>query len=227
MAKIRSPRVYAKGIAYRVNGVLLLPANRLLNYAKFTKRSPNMTEETRPQVLATATGFAAREAAALLRKHNIATAPLRAGLSEGGLERTAEERNGLAKRVSAIGQCRLLDCAAEAMDDSAFGLHLARQIDPRDVGLFFYAGSAAHDLVSEIARRRAEARVSQRFEDPMGDTYRAAVQCPCCSSRSRRSRGSRALCIWLYPYPAFLRYAAHSAGGYWARILPLASEIAS
>ena len=37
----------------------------------------------------------------------------------------------------------------------------------------------------------------------------------------------RAFCIWLYPYPAFLRYAAHSAGGYWARILPLASEIAS
>jgi hypothetical protein len=23
----------------------------------------------------------------------------------------------------------------------------------------------------------------------------------------------RAFCIWLYPYPAFLRYAAHSAGG--------------
>jgi hypothetical protein len=37
----------------------------------------------------------------------------------------------------------------------------------------------------------------------------------------------RAFCIWLYPYPAFLRYAAHSAGGYWARILALASEIAS
>jgi hypothetical protein len=25
--------------------------------------------------------------------------------------------------------------------------------------------------------------------------------------------GTRAFCIWLYPYPAFLRYAAHSAGG--------------
>ena len=23
----------------------------------------------------------------------------------------------------------------------------------------------------------------------------------------------RAFCIWFYPYPAFLRYAAHSAGG--------------
>jgi hypothetical protein len=36
-----------------------------------------------------------------------------------------------------------------------------------------------------------------------------------------------AFCIWLYPYPALLRYVAHSAGGYWARILPQASEIAS
>ena len=37
----------------------------------------------------------------------------------------------------------------------------------------------------------------------------------------------RASCFWVYAYPAFLRYAAHSAGGYWARILPQASEIAS
>ena len=43
-----------------------------------------MTEEIPPQVLLTTTGFAAREAIAMLRKHNIATAPflLRAGLSE-------------------------------------------------------------------------------------------------------------------------------------------------
>src|SRR5580704_5826984 len=36
----------------------------------------------------------------------------------------------------------------------------------------------------------------------------------------------RASCFWVYAYPALLRYAAHSAGGYWARILPQASEIA-
>ena len=46
-----------------------------------------MTEVMPPQALPTATGFAAREALAALRKHNIATAPLllRAGLSEHGL----------------------------------------------------------------------------------------------------------------------------------------------
>jgi hypothetical protein len=42
----------------------------------------------------------------------------------------------------------------------------------------------------------------------------------------RRALRPRASCFWVYAYPAFLRYAAHSAGGYWARILPQASEIA-
>ena len=89
----------------------------------------------------------------MLRKHNIATAPLllRAGLSEHGLARAADDGDGLPLRVSAIGQCRFLEYAAEAMDDSAFGLHLARQIDPRDVGLYFYASSAARDLGEALA----------------------------------------------------------------------------
>ena len=53
--------------------------------------------------------------------------------------------------------------------------------------------------------------------------------CKTCGIRTpgRGELEARAFCIWLYPYPAFLRYAADSAGGYWARILPLASEIAS
>jgi AraC-like DNA-binding protein len=107
-----------------------------------------MAEEMPPQVLPTATGFAAREALAVLRKHNVVTAPLlhRAGLSEHGLARAADESAGVAQRVSAIGQCKFLEYAAEAMDDSAFGLHLAGRIDPRDVGIYFYVCSAACDL---------------------------------------------------------------------------------
>jgi hypothetical protein len=89
----------------------------------------------------------------MLRKHNIATAPLllRAGLSEHGLARAADEGNGLPLRVSAIGQCKFLEYAAEAMNDNAFGLHLAGQIDPRDVGMYFYAGSAARDPGEALA----------------------------------------------------------------------------
>jgi hypothetical protein len=33
--------------------------------------------------------------------------------------------------------------------------------------------------------------------------------------------------FWVCAYPAFLRYSAHSAGGYWVRISPQAPEIAS
>jgi hypothetical protein len=108
-----------------------------------------------PHVLLTATGFAAREAIALLRKHKIATAPLllRAGLSEHGLARPADEGKSLPQRVSAVGQCKFLEYAAEAMNDSAFGLRLAGQIDPRDVGIYFYAGSAARDLGEALAHR--------------------------------------------------------------------------
>ena len=74
--------------------------------------------------------------------------------------------------MSAVGQCRFLEYAAEAMDDSAFGLHLAGQIDPRDVGLYFYAGSAARDpgealaLFSRYCRIVNEAfRLTQRLAD--------------------------------------------------------------
>src|SRR3984957_11866401 len=112
-----------------------------------------MGEETSQRGLPTTTGFAAREAIAMLRKRNIATAPLllRAGLSEHGLARAGDDGNGVPLRVSAIGQCRFLEYAAEAMDDSAFGLHLAGQIDPRDVGLYFYTGSSARDLGEALA----------------------------------------------------------------------------
>src|SRR6476646_4817098 len=106
-----------------------------------------MGEETSQRGLQTTTGFTAREALAMLRKRNIATTPLllRAGLSEHGLAQAANESNGASGRVSATGQCKFLEYAAEAMDDSAFGLHLATQIDPRDVGMYFYASSVARD----------------------------------------------------------------------------------
>jgi hypothetical protein len=105
-----------------------------------------MTGHGTAQVLPTVTGFAAEQAIAVLRKHNIPPAVLlhRAGLSE--QELAAGDVSSLNHRVSALGQAKFLDYAAEAMDDSAFGLHLAEQADPRDAGILFYVASGAKDL---------------------------------------------------------------------------------
>jgi AraC-like DNA-binding protein len=100
-----------------------------------------MVEDTTGQVLPTATGFAARQAIAALRKRNVEVAPLLrgAGLSEHDLDNRQ-------RRVSAIAQVRLLESAAEALGDSAFGLHLAQQANLRQAGLLFYVTSAARTI---------------------------------------------------------------------------------
>jgi hypothetical protein len=63
----------------------------------------NVTKETTHQALPTVTGFAARQAIAALRRHNIAAAPLlrRAGLSEHDFAAGASDP--LSPRVSAGG----------------------------------------------------------------------------------------------------------------------------
>jgi AraC-like DNA-binding protein len=100
-----------------------------------------MVEDIIRQVLPTATGFAARQAIAVLRKRNIELAPLlrRVGLSE----RDLDNRQG---RISANAQAKLLECAADALGDSAFGLHLAQQANLREAGLLFYVTSAARTI---------------------------------------------------------------------------------
>jgi AraC-like DNA-binding protein len=105
-----------------------------------------VTDETIGQALPTATGFAAKQALAFLRQRDVALAPLlrRAGLSEGDLEKRPP-------RISAIAQGKLLEYAAEALDDSAFGLHLAQQSNPREAGLLFYVASAAKTVDEALA----------------------------------------------------------------------------
>ena len=100
-----------------------------------------MIEDANRQVLPTATGFAARQAILALRRQSIEVAPLlrRVGLSE----RDFDNRE---RRISAVAQVRLLECAAEALGDSAFGLHLAQQANLREAGLLFYVTSAARTI---------------------------------------------------------------------------------
>jgi AraC-like DNA-binding protein len=106
----------------------------------------NVTEETSRVVLPSATGFAARQAIAVLRKHNVPIAPLleRAGVPEGDIDSRQ-------RRISAMAQGKLLEYAAEALGDNEFGLHLAQQANPREAGLFFYVASAAEDIGEALA----------------------------------------------------------------------------
>ena len=106
-----------------------------------------MTENTTSSALPTVTGFAAGRAISALRRRGVAIAPLlqRAGLSEGDFEGRPW------RRVSAAAQGKFLELAAEAMDDGAFGLHLAEEADPRDAGIVFYVASGARDIGEALA----------------------------------------------------------------------------
>jgi AraC-like DNA-binding protein len=108
-----------------------------------------VTEDASWHGLPTTMGFAAKQAIDALRRRNVATAPVlrAAGISE----RDLAESDPLHHRISAAGQSRLLDCAAEAIEDAAFGLHLAEQADPRNAGIFFYVASAAENLGEAMA----------------------------------------------------------------------------
>jgi AraC-like DNA-binding protein len=99
------------------------------------------TGGTRSPLLPTATGLAARRTVDALRQHNIDPTPL---LRHVGLfEQDLKERQD---RVSAAAQARLLELAADALDDPALGFHLAMETNPRGAGLLFYVASAGKDL---------------------------------------------------------------------------------
>jgi AraC-like DNA-binding protein len=111
-----------------------------------------MTEDRPRFALPTAMGFAAKATIAALRKREIATVSLvhRAGLSAHDLALLAGD-DPINDRISAVGQAKLLDYAAEALDDTAFGIHLAEEADPRDAGIFFYAASSANNIGKALA----------------------------------------------------------------------------
>jgi hypothetical protein len=96
--------------------------------------------------LPTVTGIAARLTITALKTHNVAIAPLlqRAGFS-------AEDFDVRHQRISAASQGKFLEYAAEALDDSAFGLHLVKEANPREAGLLFYVTSAASNVGEALA----------------------------------------------------------------------------
>jgi AraC-like DNA-binding protein len=82
-------------------------------------------------------------------------APLlrRAGLSE-------HDVDGRPHRISAASQAKFLEFAAEAVDDVAFGLHLAEHTNPREEGLLFYVTSAAPNIREALALLARYSRIA-------------------------------------------------------------------
>ena len=140
----RTARI-GRGDPYLSFSLALAPETTAKSRSRVDRGDVDVTE--RASLLPpTVTGFAAKSAIAALRKHNIASQPLlrRAGLSEHAFD---NPRN----RVSAAGQVKFLEYAADAMRDTAFGLHLAEQANPREAGLLFYVVSAARSLGESLA----------------------------------------------------------------------------
>ena len=118
-----------------------------------------MTEETRRELLPSATGFAARQAIAVLRKRNFPIAHLltRAGISEADIDNRQA-------RISALAQGKLLEYAAEALGDSELGLHLAEHANPREAGLLFYVASAAEHVEDALELTARYCRIGNEAE---------------------------------------------------------------
>ena len=116
-----------------------------------------MTEGTGRELLPSATGFAARQAIAVLRERNFPIASLmtRAGISEDDIDNRQA-------RISALAQGKLLEYAAEALGDSEFGLHLAEQTNPREAGLLFYVASAAEHVGDALALTARYCRIGMK-----------------------------------------------------------------
>jgi Arabinose-binding domain of AraC transcription regulator, N-term len=114
--------------------------------AAFSLGALNVTGKTSRTVLPSATGFAARQAIAILRRRDVPIASLlnRAGVSESDIDNRQ-------RRIAAMAQGKILEYAAETLKDSEFGLHLAQKANPREAGLLFYVASAAEDIGDALA----------------------------------------------------------------------------
>ena len=112
-------------------------------------------------VFLTADGIATRLAIRELKKAKIDPGPLlaQAGIS---LLKLGEEP----KRVGAESQVRFLEIAAEALGDSALGLHLAQHFDLRECGILYYVLAASPTLgeaISNLVRYLAVSNESIRL----------------------------------------------------------------
>lgn len=123
----------------------------------------NVPHSDNPQPLFLWTrGIAARETLYYLDRHGIDAAPI---LSKAELSR--EQLTHDPGGVSVASQCRFLELAANEANDPVLGLHVAAEIDLRDIGLLYYlAASSATvaEALQELARYSATENEETRVE---------------------------------------------------------------
>ena len=96
-----------------------------------------------------ASGGIARLVCERLRERGIPLAPL---LSKAGL--SVEQIDNSSVRVEARSQVRILDLAADALQDDLLGFHLARDYDLREIGLLYYV-LASSDVMNDALQKAA------------------------------------------------------------------------
>lgn len=107
-------------------------------------------------------GIAARETLRYLDRNGIDAAPI---LSEAELSRAqlTQDPGG----VSVVSQHRFLEFAANETNDPLLGLHVAADIDLRDIGLLYYLAAASAtvaEALEQVARYSATANEEVRVE---------------------------------------------------------------
>ena len=102
-------------------------------------------------------GARSRLAIARLKSAGVSGAPLLRGLGS-----TPELIDEPAEQLSVRSQIALLDEAAKALKDDCIGFTLARDFDPREIGLLYYVMASSQTLPDQ------EAGDVRQFNGPTG-----------------------------------------------------------
>jgi AraC-like DNA-binding protein len=102
-----------------------------------------------------ASGGIARLACAMLREHGKDVAAI---LSKAGL--TLQEIDDPAIRLEVPTQIKVLELAAQALDDDLLGFHLARNFDLREIGLLYYVVASSEQLAEALRNATRFSRIT-------------------------------------------------------------------
>src|SRR5579872_2145456 len=114
-------------------------------------------DSTKPESLRTipsATGGITRLACARLRERDkdVTEILIHAGLASDAIEDPAE-------RLEARAQVKLLELAAQELEDDLFGFHLAHGFDVREIGLVYYVMASSEQLADALRNAERYSRI--------------------------------------------------------------------